>query len=260
MKISVTILTKNSEPTLRFTLESVKDFPEVIVYDSGSTDKTLSIAQEFDNVRIVQGTFCGFGPTHNLATAQASHDWVLSIDSDEVLSPELVAEIQNLKLDLSQVYSLNRKNYFNQKWIRWCGGWHPDPVIRLYHRKMTQFSDAQVHEKILSDHLQVVNLASPLMHTPYRNLSDFLSKMQTYSTLFAEQNRGKRNSSLKKAILHGWLAFFKSYVFKRGFLGGKEGFIISMYNGHTTFYKYLKLMEVNGSKNDEREIKIPLSK
>jgi glycosyltransferase involved in cell wall biosynthesis len=245
MVITVTILSKNAEKTLRSTLESVQDFSEVILYDTGSTDGTLEIARKFPSVKIIQGEFCGFGPTHNLATDQASHDWILSIDSDEVLSPELLTEIHRLQLDPHQVYALNRKNYFNQKWIKWCGGWHPDPVIRLYHRKETRFSDAQVHEKVLSDHLETVHLSSPLLHIPYRTLSDFLSKMQTYSTLFAEQNQGKRTSSLGKAILHSWLAFLKSYVFKRGFLGGKEGFIISIYNSHTTFYKYLKLMEAN---------------
>jgi len=248
--ISITILAKNCSQTLRPTLESVKGFSEVILLDTGSTDSTLEIAKEFPNVKVVEGTFIGFGPTHNLATSQASHDWILSIDSDEVLSQELIDEIQQLKLDKDQVYSLNRKNFFNKKWIRWCGGWHPDRVVRLYHRQTTHFTDAQVHEKIVSSHLQVVELDSPLLHTPYRNMGDFLSKMQTYSTLFAEQNRQKKSSSIWKAILHGWQAFIKSYFFKRGFLGGKEGFIISIYNGHTAFYKYLKLMEAN-EKNDQ---------
>ncbi|MGE0670374.1 MAG: glycosyltransferase family 2 protein [Parachlamydiales bacterium] len=248
--ISITILAKNCGQTLRPTLESVKGFSEVILLDTGSTDSTLEIAKEFPNVKVVEGTFIGFGPTHNLASSQASHDWILSIDSDEVLSQELIDEIQQLKLDKDQVYSLNRKNFFNKKWIRWCGGWHPDRVVRLYHRQTTHFTDAQVHEKIVASHLQVVELDSPLLHTPYRNMGDFLSKMQTYSTLFAEQNRQKKSSSVWKAILHGWQAFIKSYFFKRGFLGGKEGFIISIYNGHTAFYKYLKLMEAN-EKNDQ---------
>jgi len=248
MKISATILTKNCEETLRLTLESLRDFPEVIVWDSGSEDSTLAIAKEFSNVKIIEGMFTGFGPTHNLATSNATHDWILSIDSDEVLSPNLVAEIQQLKLDETRVYSLNRKNFFNEKWIKWCSGWCPDRVIRLYHRKKTRFSNAQVHEQVISSHLVVTPLSSTLLHTPYKNISDFLSKMQTYSTLFAKQNQRHKSSSIWKAILHSWQAFIKSYLFKRGFLGGREGFIISIYNGHTTFYKYLKLMEMNGKK------------
>lgn len=243
--ISVTIITKNCQDTLAATLESLQKFPEVLVYDSGSSDATLDIAEKFPNVKIFKGQFTGFGPTHNTASSLALNDWVLSIDSDEVLSPELVEEVLNLKLDPRCVYEISRKNYFNGKWVRWCGGWHPDPVIRLYHRQTTRFTDDAVHEKVKSDGLRTVPLASPLFHTPYRTMGDFLSKMQNYSSLFAEQHKGKKHSSMGKAIAHGWFAFIKSYFLKKGFLGGKEGFIISAYNGHTAFYKYLKLMEVN---------------
>lgn len=243
--ISVTVLTKNSQETLPATLQSLQKFPEVLVFDSGSKDATLEIAQKFPNVRIFNGTFTGFGPTHNDASNRASNDWILSIDSDEVLSEALIEEILKIKLDENCVYQLQRKNYFNGKWIRWCGGWHPDPVLRLYHRKATRFTDDAVHEKVILGHLKLISLTAPLLHTPYRSMEDFLEKMQAYSTLFAQQNQGKKHSSMGKAFLHGYFAFFKSYFLKRGVLGGKEGFIISMYNGHTAFYKYLKLMEAN---------------
>lgn len=242
--ITATILTKNCQETLGKTLDSLKDFPEVIVYDSGSTDQTLSVAAAYPNVKIINGFFDGFGPTHNRASSQASHDWILSIDSDEVLTPDLSSEILSLGLDPSAVYQIDRRNFYNGKWIRSCGGWHPDPVLRLYHRKTTRFTDDAVHEKvILSKEMKKVSLSSPLLHTPYRSMEDFLFKMQSYSTLFAEQNHGKKSSSLLKAIFHGSFAFFKSYFLKRGVLSGKEGFIISIYNGHTAFYKYLKLNE-----------------
>ena len=245
MMISVTILTKNCQDTLKETLSSIQKFPEVLIFDSGSTDNTLAIAAQFPNVKIIHGKFTGFGPTHNVASSHATHSWILSIDSDEVLSSELVEEIFHLNLDLNKVYQINRKNYFNGKWIRWCGGWHPDPVVRLYNKTGTRFTDDAVHEKVLVGSLKLIGLTSPLLHTPYRSMQDFLSKMQMYSTLFAEQNRGKKQSSVSKAMMHGCFAFLKSYLFRRGFLGGKEGFIISIYNGHTTFYKYLKLMELN---------------
>jgi glycosyltransferase involved in cell wall biosynthesis len=240
--ISVTILVKNSQDTLEKTLASLKDFPEVIVVDTGSTDLTLEIAKKFPNVRIFNRTFKGFGPSHNEASNLASHEWILSIDSDEVLSSELSEEILSLKLDPHCVYSLSRHNYFNGKHIKWGGGWYPDPVIRLYHRQTTQFTDDAVHEKVISKGLTLVSLKGALYHTPYRQISDFLTKMQTYSSLFAEE-KSARPPSILKAIFHAWFAFFKSYVLKRGFLGGKEGFIISAYNSHTTFYKYLKLAE-----------------
>lgn len=246
--ISVTILTKNSKKYLFEVLAAVKNFDEVVVYDTGSTDNTLEIAKQFPNVTIYQKSFCGFGPTHNLASEAARNDWILSIDSDEVVTLEMDEEIAQLQLDPGAVYSFPRHNYFNGKWIKWCG-WYPDRQIRLYNRTKTRFTDAQVHESIIDSGMRKIPLASPLKHYSYESIADFLTKMQLYSDLFAAQNKGKKSSSPLKAILHGFFAFFKSYILKRGFLGGYEGFVISSYNAHTAFYKYLKLYEINGCQN-----------
>lgn len=240
--ITATVLTKNSQKTLKKTLDSLRSFPEVILLDSGSSDDTLRIAKTYPNVVIHASPFLGFGPMHNIASDYASHDWIFSVDSDEVVTDELVEEIQQLKLNPMSIYSIQRYNYFNGKHIKWCGGWHPDFVWRLYHRKKTSFSSDLVHEKIEKKDLTIVPLRGVISHTPYGEMKDFLDKMQHYSTLFADQNSGK-NSSVFHALIHSWSAFIKSYIFKRGFLGGKEGLIISIYNSHTAFYKYLKLAE-----------------
>lgn len=242
--ISVTILTKNSQKYLKEVLSALTPFGEVLVYDTGSKDNTLEIARKFPNVKIVQAPFVGFGPTHNMASEAAKYDWVLSIDSDEVASPELPSALAEEKLDPEAVYSFPRHNYFNGKFIRWCG-WYPDRQIRLYNRMKTRFTDDQVHEAIIANGMRHVPLKAPINHFSYASIADFLSKMQSYSTLFAEQYRGKRRSSLLKAILHGFFAFFKSYILKLGFLSGYEGYVISAYNGHTAYYKYLKLYEAN---------------
>jgi glycosyltransferase involved in cell wall biosynthesis len=226
-------------------LESARAFQEVLIWDTGSTDRTVEIAQEFPNVKVHRALFEGFGKTHNSASHAANCDWILSLDGDEVLSEPLVQEILSLSLDPSCVYAILRHNFLNQKRIKWCGGWHPDWVDRLYHRKHTKFSDAPVHEKILLTGMQEVRLTHPLLHFPYLEIGDFLNKMQIYSSLFAEQHKGKKNTSFFGALWHSWFAFAKSYFLKRGFLGGKEGLMISLYNGHSTFYKYLKLMESN---------------
>lgn len=239
--ISATILTKNSEETLPATLESLKNFPEVLILDTGSTDRTFEIAALFPNVRVIKKTFEGFGKTHNLASDLASYDWILSIDSDEVLSSELSSEILGLTLDPGAVYSIDRHNHFQGKHIKYCAGWHPDRIVRIYHRKRTRFTEDRVHERIVTSNLQIVPLRHRMIHTPYRTIEEFMNKMQFYSTLFAEQNAGKKQSSLGKAVAHGLSAFLKSYIAKRGFLGGREGFVISVYNGHTAYYKYLKL-------------------
>lgn len=242
--ISVTILTKNNQHQLKDLLSSCKSFDEVLIYDTGSTDKTLEIAAEFPNVTIHRGSLNGFGPTHNIASSLAKNDWILSLDSDEIALPEMVKEIENTVLDEGCVYSFPRENIFNGRVIKWCG-WYPDRQYRLYNRKKTRFTDAQVHEQIITKGMKVVEMQQAMRHYSYNNLSDFLSKMQLYSDLFAKQNAGKRKSSTWKALGHAWFTFFKSYILKRGFLGGYEGFVISKYNAHTAYYKYLKLKEAN---------------
>ncbi len=242
--ISVTILTKNSKKYLSEVLDSLKQFPEILIYDTGSADETLEIARKYPNVTVHHGILDGFGQTHNIASSLAKNDWILSVDSDEVVTPELAHEILNLKLDNGSVYSFPRHNEFNGKFIKWCG-WYPDVQTRLYNRTSTKFTDAKVHEAIITKGLKNVELKAPLRHYSYNSLSDFINKMQFYSTLFAQQNAGKKSSSLCKAILHSKWAFFKTYILKRGFMGGYEGYVISRYNAETAYYKYLKLYEVN---------------
>lgn len=245
--ITVTILVKNSQRYIEEVLRALNAFDEVLVYDTGSTDETLSLAATFPNVTIFREKFVGFGPTHNLASSKAKNDWILSIDSDEIVTPEMLKEILETEIRPDTVYSFPRHNYFNGKFIKWCG-WYPDRRVRLYHRKHTLFSESQVHEEVIADNMKHMPLKGPLKHYSYASISEFLDKMQLYSELFAKQNVGKKSSSLSKAILHGFFAFFKSYVIKRGFMGGYEGYVISIYNGHTAYYKYLKLFERSSSK------------
>lgn len=241
--ISVTILTKNSSETLKKTLTSLQGFDEILVLDTGSSDDTLEICKQFPKIKIHQQNFIGFGPTHNLASSLAKNDWILSIDSDEIMTEELLQELSDYELKNHEVYSIRRHNYFRGKKMISCSGWDPDWVVRLYNKSQTQFSNDMVHEKIISKNMVIKNLQHPLLHTPYREISDFLHKMQSYSSLFANQHHQHKKSNLTKALIHGWMAFIKSYIFKKGFMQGAEGLIISMYNGHVTFYKYLKLAE-----------------
>lgn len=240
--ITVCILTKNAEETIQSTLDSVRTFPEVLLLDTGSTDATLRLSRQYPNVTIQETPFCGFGPLRNQIASHAKNDWILALDSDEVLSPALIEEIKALDPTPPCAYTIERHNFYNGKRIRGCG-WSPDRVARLYHRKHAEFSPAFVHESLQTNHLRP--LEAPLLHTPYRSTADFLAKMQHYSTLFAKQNKGKKHSSFKKALGHAAFAFFRSYLLRRGILDGAEGFTISLYNANTAFYKYLKLNEEN---------------
>ena len=244
MMISVCILTKNAGHTLKMTLESVRAFSEVILLDNGSTDHTLEIAAHYPNVQIHKSPFIGFGALRNKAAKLAKNDWIFALDSDEILSPPLLAELEKLVLDERWAYLFPRHNYLHGKRIRGCG-WDPEHVARLYHRNRTQFSESQVHESLMAKEL--LKIPFPILHTPYRTTEDFLSKMQHYSTLFAEQNRGRKKSSFWIALAHGSYAFFRSFLFKRGIFCGTRGLVISFYNASTTFYKYLKLAERNKS-------------
>jgi glycosyltransferase involved in cell wall biosynthesis len=242
--ITICILAKNSSATIAEALHSVREFPEVIVLDNGSTDETIQIARGFSNVRVVETVFSGFGDLRNKAAALSSNDWILALDTDEVISPELLEEIRALPLSAKSVYSMPRKNTYNGKHITGCG-WHPDRVIRLYHRKATKYADAKVHEAVIADGLEVIYLKAPLVHEPFRTTAQFLAKMQHYSTLYAMQHGKKRRSSFAKAFCHSLFTFVRSYFFQRGWRLGKEGFIISLYNSNTVFYKYIKLWEEN---------------
>lgn len=238
------MLAKNSERTLTASLQSTQSFEEVLLLDTGSTDQTISIAKSFSNVKCLEAPFTGFGELRNRLAERAQFDWILALDSDEILSPSLLQEIQTLSLNPSCAYDIPFENYYNQKRIIGCG-WHPESHIRLYHRKKTRFSSHMVHEGIEINSLNILKLNHSILHTPYLEISDFLKKMQLYTDLFAENHQGKRKASFATALGHAIAAFFKSYFLKKGLFCGREGFIISSYNAITTYYKYLKLCEIN---------------
>lgn len=230
-------------------LQSLASFDEVLLLDTGSTDRTMEIARRFQNVRIEQREFIGFGPTKNLAAQLASHDWILSVDSDEVVTPELSSEIQSLSLDDSKVYRFSRHSYYRGRLIKGCG-WYPDKILRLYNKQQTGLNDNQVHESVMvKEGMSIADLKGILKHYPYDSAGSLVNKLQFYSTLFAEQNQGKLKSSPCKAVTRGFGAFFKGYVIRRGILDGYAGFHISFCQGLATYLKYLKLYEAN-QKND----------
>jgi glycosyltransferase involved in cell wall biosynthesis len=246
--ISVAIIVKDGEKYIEECLRSLESFDDVLLLDTGSTDRTMDIARRFQNVRIEENAFIGFGPTKNRAAQLAKHDWILSIDSDEVVTPELSSEIHSLSLDDSQVYRFSRHSYYRGKFIKGCG-WYPDKILRLYNKKRTGLNDNQVHESVMvKEGMSIVDLNGALKHYPYDSAGSLVAKLQFYSTLFAEQNQGKLKSSPCKAISRGMAAFFKGYVIRRGFLDGYAGFHIALCQGLATYLKYLKLYEANQNK------------
>ena len=242
--ITVVILTKNSEKTISNTLNSLKDFDEVIILDTGSEDNTLDIVKEYKNTKIHKNEFIGFGILRNLGASFAKNDWILALDSDEVLSDNLIKEIFSIQLNNRTIYDIPFHNYYNNRFIKCCG-WHPESHVRLYNKKTTSFKEKLLHEKIIENDLRVLKLKNPIFHYSFNSIDDFIKKTMIYSSLFAQENKNKKKSSFLKAISHGIFAFIKSYFLKRGIFFGFEGFIISLYNANCAFYKYLKLYEIN---------------
>jgi len=246
--ISCVIIAKNAEATLREVLKALEQFEDVVVYSNNSTDQTDTIARSFSNVTLIQGAFLGFGPTKNKAATYAKNDWILSLDADEILSSEFVANISQLVPQSTHVYSILRENYYKNQHIKHC--WGNDILTRIYNKSFTSFTDSQVHEKIKDDNLQTTLLKGTIKHYPYSTISDFITKLDRYSTIFAQEHAGKKYSSPTKAIFNGIFSFIKTYFFKRGFLDGYAGLVIAFSHMATNFYKYIKLYELNKEENN----------
>jgi glycosyltransferase involved in cell wall biosynthesis len=244
--ISAIILTKNSAARIADVLHALAWCDEVVVLDTGSTDATLSIAATFANVSLHQLTasFPGFGKARQQAVRLARYDWILAVDSDEIVSRELAEEITTRTLDPGVVYVIPFANYYAGRHITTCG-WSPDCHERLFHRGRTNFCGSEVHERIQTRGLRTERLRGLMHHYSYAGTSDFVRKMGHYAQLFATQNRGRKRSSATKAVARSAWAFFKSYIVERGFTQGVEGLTISAYKSQTVFWKYMMLREAN---------------
>jgi glycosyltransferase involved in cell wall biosynthesis len=238
--LSVIIITKNEAANIRDCLESVAWADEIIVVDSGSSDTTVEICKGF-GAQVHVHDWPGFGLQKNRALAYASKDWVLSLDADERITPELRAEIESvLQNPQEDGYEIPRLSSFCGRFMR-HSGWYPDFVLRLFRRGKGCFSDALVHESV---QLQgsVARLQQPMLHYSYRDFDDVLSKLNSYSSAAAtmQQRRGKKGG-LAQAVLHGLWAFFRTYILRAGFLDGREGFMLAVMNAENSYYRYIKL-------------------
>lgn len=239
-QVSVVIIVKNAEATLRATLDSLKAFREVILYDNGSEDGTLAIAADYPNTVLVNGSFTGFGPTKQAAVACASNDWVLSLDADEMVSPALAEFLSNWNPELEnskQAIQVLRENYLMGKCVR-RAGWGNDWLVRLFDRRVHNFNDNAVHESVaLHGDSIVKKIPHPISHDAVQELGQFLRKVDRYSEL----NRAKgKTYPLPVILLKVVWRFVASYFLKGGILEGWRGLAISWSNANGAFYKYMK--------------------
>jgi len=242
--VAVVLITKNAGRLLDRCLASLSNFEEVIIYDNGSTDDTLEICARFENVKVFEGEFLGFGKTKKHAASLASSDWIFSLDADEVMSSKLSEQLLHKSLDPDACYVVRRDNYYRNKHITCCG-WYPEYIVRLYNKTRTDFSDAMVHETVNTKGMKQEKLTYPIEHYSFDSVADFLVKIQSYSEIYANEHQGKSDASIFKAFSRGLVAFIKSYFFRKGWSAGFEGFVIAFFHGLGTTVKYLKLHEKN---------------
>jgi glycosyltransferase involved in cell wall biosynthesis len=244
--LSVILIVKNEADNIRPCLESVSWADEIIVVDSGSTDDTVAICREF-TPHVHVHDWPGFGRQKNRALDYATKDWVLSLDADERVSPELRQQITKAMTDAKfDGFYMPRLSQFCGKFIR-HSGWYPDYVLRLFRRGAGKFSDDLVHETVLL-HGTAGRLSSPLLHYSYRSQADVERKVEQYAAAAARQmyDRGRTATPLDAPLRAGW-AFARTYLLRLGFLDGAAGFGIARMNARTTYLKYLKLREMRSA-------------
>jgi glycosyltransferase involved in cell wall biosynthesis len=241
--LSVAVITKNEENDLPVCLQSVSFAAEVVVVDCGSEDGTEDIARQFGAKWFVE-PWKGYGPQKNSALEKCSHDWVLFLDADERVPIETAQKIVELLSgrQTADGYSFRRKNFFHGKWIRYTDWW-PDEVVRLFRKSKCSFVGL-THEKLVVNGT-TSKLRSCIEHFSYRSYSELFRKLDDYSSEQAMQMHaaGKR-AGPADAVFHGAWMFFRNYLLRLGFIGGFDGFVISLSKGVGTFLKYAKLYEL----------------
>ncbi len=243
--ISVTIISLNEAHQIVRTIESVRGWAqEILVVDSGSSDETVDLAKAA-GARVLTNPWLGFGQQKNFAQARALHDWVLNIDADEILSPELAHEIdQVLESAAPSVkgFQFPRKNHYLGRWVR-HGGWYPDRILRLADRRFAAWSEPEVHEQ-LEVKGEVAPLGGPIQHFGFHSIHDQIETNARYSRLGAQvlQRQGQKGS-VCRLLLKPPGKFLETYFLKRGFLDGLPGFIISVNAAYSMFMKYAYLLE-----------------
>lgn len=250
--LSVVIITKNEAENICRCLDAVQGLAdEIVVVDSGSTDETEALCSLYQ-ARFLYHPFEGYKQQKNYALAQAKYPYVLSLDADEVLSPELFQSILAAKKNWTHdAYQMNRLNNYCGQWIRYCG-WYPDRKIRLFDKRKAKWGIGEIHERVvLQKEAMMAKLSGDLLHYSYNSIEEHVARSNNYSTRVAEVafESGKR-ASIWKMLLSPLFFFLKKYFLKLGFLDGYYGFVICVIGGYYNFLKYAKLRELYRQQSD----------
>lgn len=238
--LSVTMITYNEEKHIREALESVCWADEIVVVDSQSSDRTVEICREY-SARVVQIPWHGYVEQKNIASQHATHPWILNIDADERVSPELAAEIQAVLAEEPKAagFLMPRKTYYLGGWIAHCG-WYPDYKLRLYRKDAGAWVGKALHERIQVEGA-TAKLQHDLYHCTYENIADHLEKMNSFTSIAAAQKQGSVSGG--GIFVRTLLTFCKKYLLQQGFRDGTRGLIVSLLAAFTVTLKYAKLWE-----------------
>lgn len=247
-QLSVVIITLNEERNIGRCLESVSEIADdIVVVDSGSEDGTEGICAAH-GARFIRHQWLGFAETKNFANAQAKYPLILSLDADEALSEQLKISIKAVKEDfpVNTTFKMNRLTNYCGKWIRHCG-WYPDSKIRLFNRENTRWSGLVIHEKLTTNPgIVVKHLEGDLLHYSYYTIAGHIEQANRFTDLTAEEafRKGKK-AGILQILFKPPIRFLRDYFFKLGFLDGYYGFIVCYISAQATFFKYIKLRQLN---------------
>jgi glycosyltransferase involved in cell wall biosynthesis len=243
-RLSVTVITKNEEKRIGKCLESAAFADEILVVDSGSTDRTIEIARQH-GARIIQQAWLGYGRQKQFAVDQAKNDWVLSLDADEWLSEELSFEIKKvLTGGKFKAYEISRRNKFLGRWLRYGEG-YPDRALRLFKKSIAVWSTDVVHEKVIA-RVRAGRLSGDLMHESEDGLRSFVAKQAEYARVGANNSKSRNFIVLLvKIVTSPAIRFLKNYIFRFGFMDGYQGFIFAVVMSWATVLKYTVLLRRN---------------
>ncbi len=244
-KVSVTVITKNEAADIGRALASAAWADEIVVVDSGSTDETVAIARQHTD-RVVIREWPGYANQKNHAASLASHDWILSLDADEVVTPELANEVRRVLSSDSghAAFRIPRVTWYLGRWIR-TTDWFPDDQIRLYDRRTAGFAGQYVHESVAARG-SIGQLRGEFQHYAYRDIPDHLETIDRYTTYAARQmHEAGRRAGFFDVAVHPPLAFLRNYIARGGIRDGMAGLIISSLNSYYVFLKFAKLWELD---------------
>lgn len=244
--VSVVIITKSEERNIEDALISVRDFEDIVVLDAFSEDRTVEICKKYTD-RVFQHEWMGYAKQKQMAVNLAKKQWVLILDADERVSPELKSEIEEKIKDNSfDGFYIPRKSFFLGKWIK-HSGWWPDYTLRLFKKEVSYVEQREVHERVVVRG-PVGYLKNPIFHYTYRSISEYINKMEIYSTLSAKEILFKKpNPSsfflLSKMVINPIFTFLNMFFLRQGFIDGIHGFILAVLYSFYTFLKYVKVWE-----------------